>query len=94
MQKQNDFQRNLAYGRPNDWQCGAGGRYLHICEDGLVHWCAQQRGHPGVPLAEYTTGDVLRESPRTSSKNCSSWGHVARDGLRPSATPTRLPRVQ
>jgi MoaA/NifB/PqqE/SkfB family radical SAM enzyme len=68
VQNQNDFQRNLAFGRPNDWQCGAGGRYLYICEDGLVHWCSQQRGHPGVPLAEYTTADVLRES--TSEKSC------------------------
>jgi len=68
VQNQNDFQRNLAFGRPNDWQCGAGGRYLYICEDGLVHWCSQQRGHPGVPLAEYTTADVRRES--TSEKSC------------------------
>jgi MoaA/NifB/PqqE/SkfB family radical SAM enzyme len=68
VQKQNDFQRNLALGRPNDWQCGAGGRYLYICEDGLVHWCSQQRGHPGIPLAEYTTEDVRRES--TSEKSC------------------------
>jgi hypothetical protein len=68
VQNQNDFQRNLAFGRANDWQCGAGGRYLYICEDGLVHWCSQQRGYPGIPLAEYTTADVLRES--TSEKSC------------------------
>ena len=68
VQNQNDFQRNLAFGRPNDWQCGAGGRYLYICEDGLVHWCSQQRGYPGIPLAEYTTADVVRES--TSEKSC------------------------
>ena len=66
---QNDFQKNLAKGRPNAWQCGAGGRYLYICEDGLVHWCSQQRGYPGVPLADYTPGDVERES--TSDKSCS-----------------------
>ena len=65
---QNDFQRNLAFGRPNEWQCGAGGRYLYICEDGLVHWCSQQRGYPGIPLAEYTTEDVRRES--ISEKSC------------------------
>ena len=62
VQHQNDFQRNLAFGRPNDWQCGAGGRYLYICEDGLVHWCSQQRGHPGIPLADYTIEDVRRET--------------------------------
>jgi hypothetical protein len=64
VQNQNDFQRNLALGRPNDWQCGGGGRYLYICEDGLVHWCSQQRGHPGIPLADYTTDDVIREATR------------------------------
>ena len=68
VQKQNDFQRNLAFGRANAWQCGAGGRYLYICENGLVHWCSQQRGYPGIPLAEYTPDDVRRES--TSEKSC------------------------
>lgn len=68
VQNQNDFQKNLARGRPNAWQCGAGGRYLYICEDGLVHWCSQQRGYPGVPLADYTRADVERES--TSKKPC------------------------
>ena len=50
----NRFQRNLADGRPNDWHCRAGARYLYICEDGRVHWCSQQRGRPGVPLEDYT----------------------------------------
>src|SRR3954463_1027896 len=30
----NWFQENLAQGKPNDWKCRAGGRYLYICEDG------------------------------------------------------------
>ena len=42
----NGFQDNIAQGRPNQWRCRAGGRYLYICEDGLVHYCSQQRGHP------------------------------------------------
>ena len=75
VQKQNDFQRNLAFGRRNDWQCGAGGRYLYVCEDGLVHWCSQQRGHPGIPLAEYTIEDVRRES--TSEKSCAPFCTVS-----------------
>ncbi|HKM89927.1 MAG TPA: radical SAM protein [Candidatus Acidoferrales bacterium] len=57
----NRFQRNLAEGKPNDWRCRAGSRYLYICEDGLVHYCSQQRGWPGVPLARYTLEDVHRE---------------------------------
>jgi len=57
----NQFQRNLAEGKPNHWQCRAGGRYLYICEDGLVHYCSQQRGWPGLPLERYTLADVRRE---------------------------------
>ena len=30
--------------------CRAGARYLYICEDGLVHYCSQQRGYPATPL--------------------------------------------
>src|SRR5947209_18461705 len=32
----NAFQDNIAQGKPNDWRCRAGARYLYICEDGLV----------------------------------------------------------
>ncbi len=55
------FQENLVRGIANDWHCRAGARFLYICEDGLVHWCSQQRGHPGIPLADYTHDDVERE---------------------------------
>ncbi|MGH9486866.1 MAG: radical SAM protein [Terriglobales bacterium] len=57
----NKFQDNIARGRPNDWKCRAGSRYLYICENGLVHYCSQQRGAPGTPLAEYTLEDIRRE---------------------------------
>ncbi|HZS04554.1 MAG TPA: radical SAM protein [Blastocatellia bacterium] len=57
----NRFQEDLAYGRPHNWRCRAGARYLYICEDGLVHYCSQQRGYPGVPLEDYTLEDVRRE---------------------------------
>jgi MoaA/NifB/PqqE/SkfB family radical SAM enzyme len=56
------FQRNLMRGVPNDWHCRAGGRFLYICEEGLVHYCSQQRGRPGIPLEQYTREDVVRES--------------------------------
>src|SRR5438874_5075337 len=49
----NSFQDNIALGRPNQWRCRAGARYLYICEDGLVHYCSQQRGYPAIPLGEY-----------------------------------------
>jgi MoaA/NifB/PqqE/SkfB family radical SAM enzyme len=50
----NEFQHNVARGRQNNWRCRSGSRYLYICEDGLVHWCSQQRGYPGIPLTQYT----------------------------------------
>lgn len=55
------FQENLVKGNPNKWRCRAGARYLYICEDGLVHYCSQQRGYPGLPLEEYTVKDIRRE---------------------------------
>jgi MoaA/NifB/PqqE/SkfB family radical SAM enzyme len=57
----NKFQHNIAKGTPNDWRCRSGSRYLYICEDGLVHWCSQQRGYPGIPLDKYTAEDRRRE---------------------------------
>jgi MoaA/NifB/PqqE/SkfB family radical SAM enzyme len=57
----NRFHKNLARGLPNDWHCRAGSRYLYICEDGLVHYCSQQRGYPGIPLEEYRSEHLERE---------------------------------
>jgi MoaA/NifB/PqqE/SkfB family radical SAM enzyme len=58
------FQKNIALGKPNEWRCRAGGRYLYVCEDGLVHYCSQQRGYPGIPLEQYTV-DHIRTAYRT-----------------------------
>jgi MoaA/NifB/PqqE/SkfB family radical SAM enzyme len=57
----NYFQDNIAYGRENEWKCRAGARYLYICEEGLVHYCSQQRGYPAIPLEKYTVEDIRRE---------------------------------
>ncbi len=57
----NYFQENIANGKPSDWRCRAGSRYLYICEDGLVHYCSQQRGFPAKPLEQYTVADIKRE---------------------------------
>jgi len=64
----NQFQNNIALGLPNQWRCRAGSRYLYICEDGLVHYCSQQRGYPGKPLADYTVDDIRREY--VTAKDC------------------------
>ncbi len=63
------FQKNLMQGQPNDWKCRAGARYLYVTEDGLVHWCSQQRGYPGIALADYTRDNLRREFH--TEKSCS-----------------------
>jgi MoaA/NifB/PqqE/SkfB family radical SAM enzyme len=57
----NQFQKNLVRGFPNDWHCRAGSRYLYICENGLVHYCSQRRGFPGIPLEQYGSEHLERE---------------------------------
>jgi len=66
------FQKNLMAGKPNAWHCRAGARYLYICEDGLVHYCSQQRGSPGIPLADYGEADIVREfnTPKACAPFC------------------------
>jgi len=59
--RMNYFQDNIAAGRENKWKCRAGARYLYVCEDGLVHYCSQQRGYPATPLDKYTVEDIRRE---------------------------------
>lgn len=63
----NRFQETLATGSAYEWHCRAGSRYLYVCEDGLVHYCSQQRGHPGIPLAAYTDDDLAREAAAVKS---------------------------
>src|ERR1700744_4046223 len=57
----NHFQEAIANGLPKQWRCRAGSRYLYVCEDGLVHYCSQQRGYPATPLEKYTVSDIKRE---------------------------------
>ncbi|MBL9042441.1 MAG: radical SAM protein [Myxococcales bacterium] len=85
----NNFQENLIAGQPNDWHCRAGARYLYVCENGLVHYCSQQRGKPGTPLETYSQEDIRREFD--SVKDCASLCTIgcvhrasALDELRPS----------
>jgi len=71
----NYFQDNLVDGKPNNWRCRAGARYLYICEDGLVHYCSQQRGYPGIPLEKYTFDDMRREY--LTKKACADYCTIA-----------------
>jgi len=69
------FQKNLMNGKPNSWKCRAGARYLYVCEDGLVHYCSQQRGHPGTPLLDYGRADIEREY--STEKSCAPFCTVS-----------------
>jgi MoaA/NifB/PqqE/SkfB family radical SAM enzyme len=71
----NFFQDAIAQGKPNKWRCRAGARYMYICEDGLVHYCSQQRGYPGVPLEKYTVEDIRREY--LTEKSCAPYCTVS-----------------
>src|SRR5579863_2533376 len=64
----NEFQHNVARGKEHNWRCRSGARYLYICEDGLVHWCSQQRGYPGIPLSKYTP--EMRQREYLTDKFC------------------------
>ena len=68
----NGFQEAIANGLPNDWRCRAGSRYLYVDENGIVSYCSQQRGYPGIPVAEYTTEIVEREflTEKSCAPNC------------------------
>ena len=72
------------HGKPNDWRCRAGARYLYICEDGLVHYCSQQRGYPGhaaVRSTRWTTfaassvrrRAARRTAPSRACTRCRTW---------------------
>jgi hypothetical protein len=43
-----------------------------VCENGLVHYCSQQRGYPAVPLELYTVEDLRREfaNPKACAPFC------------------------
>jgi MoaA/NifB/PqqE/SkfB family radical SAM enzyme len=71
----NFFQEAIAEGRPNQWRCRAGARYMYICEDGLVHYCSQQRGYPAKPLDQYTREDIRREY--LTEKSCAPYCTVS-----------------
>lgn len=71
----NYFQDSIANGQRSDWRCRAGSRYLYICENGLVHYCSQQRGFPAKPLEDYTVEDIRREY--VTQKSCAPFCTVS-----------------
>jgi MoaA/NifB/PqqE/SkfB family radical SAM enzyme len=66
------FQKNIARGTAHEWRCRAGSRYLYVCEQGLVHYCSQQRGYPGIPLERYSREHLEHEyhTMKTCASRC------------------------
>ena len=91
------FQTNLALGLPNEWSCRAGSRYLYVDELGVVHYCSQQRGVPGIPLEAYTREHVKREYHTKKAcapyctVNCVQQVAVADNWRHPQTLIARLP---
>jgi MoaA/NifB/PqqE/SkfB family radical SAM enzyme len=50
------------------FKCRAGSRYLYVDEHGVVSYCSQRRGEPGVPLLDYGI-EHLRDGSRLG-KGC------------------------
>jgi MoaA/NifB/PqqE/SkfB family radical SAM enzyme len=44
----------------SDWKCRAGARYLYVDEHGIVSYCSQRRGEPGIPILEYGRTEINR----------------------------------
>src|SRR5260370_24446414 len=64
----NDFQHNVARAEEHTLRSRSGSPSLYTCEDGLVHWCSQQRGYPGIPLSKYTP--EMRQREYLTDKFC------------------------
>ena len=61
---------DMLQGGTSPFKCRAGGRYLYVDEFGIVNYCSQRRGEPGVDVLSYTADDCEREFYTT--KGCES----------------------
>jgi len=54
------------------FKCRAGARYLYVDEFGLVSYCSQRRGSPGIDILEYTPEHCEREfyTPKGCEAQC------------------------
>jgi hypothetical protein len=43
-----------------------------VCENGLVHYCSQQRGYPAIPLELYDLAEIRRafDTPKSCAPYC------------------------
>jgi MoaA/NifB/PqqE/SkfB family radical SAM enzyme len=65
------WERRLLRTGTAPWTCRAGARFLYIDEAGIVSYCSQRRGEPGVPLATYTAEHLRRgRQPKGCEVGC------------------------
>jgi MoaA/NifB/PqqE/SkfB family radical SAM enzyme len=97
------FQDRLLDDGRVDWKCRAGARFFHVCERGLVHYCAPRTGAPGIPLERYTRDHLGRafDERKPCAATCPvAYAHqVSRvDRFRPQTggrqAPAHLPVIQ
>jgi MoaA/NifB/PqqE/SkfB family radical SAM enzyme len=66
------WERDMLHDGSSPFKCRAGGRYLYVDEFGLVSYCSQRRGSPGIDLLDYTPEDCEREfyQPKGCEAQC------------------------
>jgi MoaA/NifB/PqqE/SkfB family radical SAM enzyme len=66
------WERQMLREGRSPWRCRAGARYLYVDEHGVVHYCSQRLGDPGIPLLRYTQKDLVREfeTPKGCEDHC------------------------
>ena len=60
------------------WKCRAGARFLYVDEAGVVSYCSQRRGEPGVSLRTYTAEHLRRGRERKGCEDGCTLGCVRR----------------
>lgn len=78
------------------FRCRAGGRYLYVDENGIVSYCSQRRGDPGVDLLGYDKRQLQEAfaAPKMCEKRCTIAcvrRASALDEWRPQNGPSRPP---
>lgn len=56
-----DYRQRLMDTGRAEFKCRAGSRYLYVDEEGIVHWCSQQRHAFGIPLTDYSRAELRRQ---------------------------------
>jgi MoaA/NifB/PqqE/SkfB family radical SAM enzyme len=65
------WERQLLRNGTAPWTCRAGARFLYVDEAGMVSYCSQRRGEPGVPLLSYTRQHLRRgREPKGCEAGC------------------------